>query len=373
MDQSVDRGDNDAIISSAVGSVHDNPVRHVIEALPAALVLVGPAGSIELVNWPAERLFAYGHDEMVNLPLEALIPGGLRNDVAKAGSTRQMDADRPLNGRRKDGSEFPLEIGLNPLFLHGRSLVLAGIIDLTARKLAEAENQRQRIELERSTADFDEFTHAVSHDLKAPLLALGHLAEWIAEDVEATASADTLENLKILKGRVRRLQSLFNGLLMYSRVGHGQKPTEDVDMDDLVADISAALAPPPGFSVVREGVLGHLRTPRMPIRQVLENLIGNAIKHHDRPEGRIEIGMRLADGTAELRVKDDGPGIEPRTHARIFVIFQTLIRRDEVEPRGTGLAIVKKHVEAHGGRIRVESAPPARGTSFVFTWHESAV
>ena len=103
---------------------------------------------------------------------------------------------------------------------------------------------------------------------------------------------------------------------------------------------------------------------------MLQNLIANGIKHHDRDEGRVTIAMKLVNGVAEFRVSDDGPGIEPRFHERIFVIFQTLSSRDELELSGIGLAIVKKRVEAHGGRIWVESAPPRAGTTIVFTWKE---
>ena len=114
-----------------------------------------------------------------------------------------------------------------------------------------------------------------------------------------------------------------------------------------------------------------IRTHRVPLRAVLENLIANGVKHHDRAEGRISVSMRLEDGVAEFRVNDDGPGIAPRFHERIFVIFQTLASRDDVESSGIGLAIVKKRVENHGGRIWVESTPPARGTTFAFTWKEA--
>ena len=137
-------------------------------------------------------------------------------------------------------------------------------------------------------------------------------------------------------------------------------------------DIVATLAPPPGFVVTYDGNLSVLRTHRTPIQVVLENLIGNALKHHDRNEGRITVSARLDDGMAEFRVSDDGPGIPPQFHDRIFVIFQTLAGRDEVESSGIGLAIVKKMVEGHGGRVWVESAPPARGATFAFTWEESA-
>jgi signal transduction histidine kinase len=104
---------------------------------------------------------------------------------------------------------------------------------------------------------------------------------------------------------------------------------------------------------------------------VLENLIGNALKHHDRAEGRVTVAMRIVDGMAEFRVGDDGPGISPWFHDRIFMIFETLASREDVESSGIGLAIVKKKVEGHGGHIRVESTPPARGTTFVFTWKDA--
>ena len=230
---------------------------------------------------------------------------------------------------------------------------------------------RQR-ELERSNADLEEFAYAASHDLKAPLRAIGHLAQWIGEDLGTNANPDTIENLKLLQGRVLRLQLLLDGLLAYSRVGrHTSTAVEEVNIADLVRDIVALLAPPGGFVVTCEGEMVAIRTHRMPIEVVLTNLIGNGLKHHDRAEGRITVAMRKVDGVAEFRVSDDGPGIAPRFHDRIFVIFQTLASRDDVESSGIGLAIVKKKVQAHGGRIWVESAPPARGTTFVFTWNEA--
>ena len=378
MDQAAEFVETRAIRASDTGVVIDDQVRQMVEASPTALLLVSPSGAIAMVNQRAASMFGYTHEEMVQLAVEQLLPAqfrflhvGLRNDFLRETSSRQMGAGRELFGLRKDGSEFPLEIGLHPLLFDGAFFVLAGIIDITARKQADAEKERQRLELERSNADLEEFAHVASHDLKAPLRALGHLAAWITEDVEATASPETLENLKLLKNRVARMQMLLDGLLAYARVGHAKRPAEDVDMDELVADIAALLGPPPGFSVVCNDTLGHLHTHRVPIRTVLENLITNAIKHHDRAQGRIEISMRLTDSEAEISVADDGPGIDPRFHQHIFVIFQTLASRDDVEASGIGLAIVRKKVEGHGGTIRVESAPPARGTRFIFTWRET--
>jgi signal transduction histidine kinase len=188
--------------------------------------------------------------------------------------------------------------------------------------------------------------------------------------VAATASAETLENLNLLKGRVLRLQMLLDGLLTYARVGRGKLSPEDVDAAELMEDIVSLLAPPAGFSVVFEGPERRLHTHRTPLRAVLENLISNALKHHDRSEGTIRVGLRRVKKMVEFTVSDDGPGIAPRFHDRIFQIFQTLASRDAKEASGIGLAIVKKQVVGHGGTVRIESDPPARGTVFVFTWRE---
>ena len=126
------------------------------------------------------------------------------------------------------------------------------------------------------------------------------------------------------------------------------------------------------FVVRCDGNMPVLRTHRESIRMALEHLIGNALRHHDRAEGCITISARLNAGLADFRVSDDGPGISPQFHNRIFMIFQTLHSRDDVESSGIGLAIVKKKVEGHGGQIWVKSTPPARGTTFTFTWREPA-
>jgi PAS domain S-box-containing protein len=352
----------------------------VVEALPTALVLTAETGRIVLVNRQAERMFGYNRAELQGKPLELLMPerfhdrpDDLRQYFPTNPSSHLLDEDRQLFGLRKDGTEFPLELGLNSIELDNEPMMLAGIIDITARHELEREREHQRLELVRSNADLEEFAYIASHDLKAPLRGISHLVQWISEDNAVTASSETLENLKMLRARVTRLQMLMDGLLAYSRVGRWHAAVEVVDIAMLVDDIVAMLAPAPGFVVACSGEMPAIRTHRAPIRVVLENLIGNALKHHDRTEGHVIVAMhRLDDGMVEFRVSDDGPGISPWFHDRIFMIFETLASREDVESSGIGLAIVKKKVEGHGGHIRVESAPPVRGTTFVFTWKEAA-
>jgi PAS domain S-box-containing protein len=351
----------------------------VVEASPTPLILTSHDGLIEMVSRQAEHLFGYHREELHGEKLELLFPerlrgqlADLRHDFPSEIATPMMDESPNLFGLRKNGTEFPMEIGLGTIEFEGETMLLAGIIDVTSRHKIELEKEQYRRDLERSNADLEEFAYAASHDLKAPLRAISHLVQWIGEDLATTAGPETLENLRLLQGRTARLQMLLDGLLAYSRVGRAEAVAEQVDLGDVVQEIVVMLALPPGFVVTCQGTMPVIHTDRTSIRVVLENLIGNAWKHHDRSEGKITVSARHEQGMTEFRVTDDGPGIEPRFHERIFVIFQTLASRDNVEASGIGLAIVRKKVLAHGGRVWVESAPPVRGTTFAFTWRDAA-
>ena len=143
---------------------------------------------------------------------------------------------------------------------------------------------------------------------------------------------------------------------------------EDLDVAAVVRDVVNILEPRPNFVIACEGEMFAIRTYRAPFELVMKNLIGNALQHHDRAEGRVSVSMRLIGDMAEIRVSDDGPGIDEQFHEKIFVVFATINSRDDSESSGIGLAMVKKAVMNNGGRIWVESAPPVRGTTFVFTW-----
>lgn len=227
-------------------------------------------------------------------------------------------------------------------------------------------------ELERSNRDLDGFAYVASHDLRAPLRGIRNLVEWVDADVHATASPETLENLRLLHNRVDRLDMLLDSLLQYSRVGRGGDLPETIDTGKLVEAIVDYLAPPAAIQVTCEGSMPMVHARKAPLEQALRNLIANAVKHHDRADGRITVAARDLGNLVEFRVTDDGPGISPQFHERIFQMFQTLRPRDHVEGSGMGLAIVKKAVEANGGTVGVESAPPTRGCTFVFTWAKRA-
>ena len=235
---------------------------------------------------------------------------------------------------------------------------------------AMAALQAREAELEASNAELDQFAYVASHDLKAPLRAIGNLAGWVAEDLKGKIAGETVDNLDLMQRRVARLDLLLEGLLEYSRVGRGQEGIESVDLGRLVADIADYLAPRQGFKVVYAGDVVALSTHRAPLELVLRNLISNALKHHDGDSGSVVVSCREDGDRLSVRIEDDGPGIAPQYHERIFMMFQTLKSRDQVEGSGMGLAIVKKAVTQHGGNIAVESDGTRRGTAFVFTWRK---
>ena len=243
---------------------------------------------------------------------------------------------------------------------------------LTALALRGAAREMAHLnaELTRRNQDLDAFAYVASHDLKAPLRGISQLADWIEEDLEGALSEESREYLAKMRGRVKRMQGLIEGILEYSRAGRVALPRETFAVADLLSDVVDLLAPPPGVSLTIAPDLPVLTTERLPLQQVFLNLLSNAIKHNSRPDGHIWVTVRPDGRFVEFAVRDDGPGIDPQYHERIFGIFQTLKSRDDFESTGVGLALIKKIVERQGGRVRVESQP-GKGATFLFTWPHS--
>ncbi len=247
-----------------------------------------------------------------------------------------------------------------------RKQVEEALRDLTAS--LERRVTERTAELERSNRELDEFAYVASHDLKAPLRAIVNLAGWIAEDAGERLPTHSREHLEKLRGRALRMERLLDDLLTYSRIGRRDGVVEGVKIDALIQDMIYLLAPPAGFDVVMHGEMPVLLTVRTPLELVFRNLIGNAIKHHHQPaQGIIQISAQDLGDFVEFVISDNGPGIDPQYHERIFGMFQTLRPRDELEGSGMGLAIVKRAVEYRSGTITVESVEGI-GTTFRFTW-----
>ena len=238
--------------------------------------------------------------------------------------------------------------------------------DITDKLEAERQQAKSLHELKMVNKELDQFAYVVSHDLKAPLRAINSLAGWIAEDVKEVANAEVNENLKLLENRTHRMNNLIDGILAYSRAGKRKGPRALVDVGQLVGEVLDNIGVPNHIEVAVRGELPRLMADKTVLTQVLMNLVSNAVKYHDKPQGHVWIEAKAVGDAFEFVVGDDGPGIEPAYHDRIFEVFQTLEARDVKESTGIGLSIVKKLVEEHQGSIRVESAL-GQGSAFIFT------
>lgn len=231
----------------------------------------------------------------------------------------------------------------------------------------ERQISQRTAELTRRIRELDNLSHVAAHDLKAPLRAIHNLASWIAADAAAVLPPASQTHLAKLQGRVQRMDKLLDDLRLYLRADRYERQVEPVDLNRLVAEIAGLVLPEQGFAIQTPTPLPTLTTVRVPLETVLRNLINNAVKHHHREQGQIRIMAHDQGAMIELVVADDGPGIHPQFHRRIFDLFQTLKPRDQVEGSGMGLAIVKKIIESHEGQITVESTP-GKGAAFHFTW-----
>lgn len=272
---------------------------------------------------------------------------------------------------RKDGTPVSIEYTSKPIMEADGEITGAVVVfrDISERKEAESKLQEYTDALKRSNKELDEFAYVASHDLQAPLRGIDNVCMWLEEDLADSLDDTSRENLGHMRARVVRMEKLLNDLLEYSRIGRklDSSDNEIISGKGLMENIVGLINLPEGFSIKANDALNEMQIYRMPIQQILFNLINNAIKHHDKDKGVINVSVEQFGEIYEFCVKDDGPGIDPLYHEKVFKIFQTLKPRDEVEGSGIGLAVVKKMIEAAGGVISLESEA-GQGCVFRFTF-----
>lgn len=232
--------------------------------------------------------------------------------------------------------------------------------------MAEVLSENIRL-LQRKNEELDQFAHIVSHDLKAPLRGIDNVVTWIEEDHSTELPPKIREYIQLIKGRLLRAENMIRGILLYARIGKQNLEREYINMNALMLDIMENLPLRPGLRVEIPQNLPEIYSERIPLQQVLSNLISNAIKYHDKPEGYVKLYVKSYRDHYEILVEDNGPGISKVYHDKIFAIFQTLQERDSFESTGIGLAIVKKILDDRKQKISVTS-DPGKGTTFSFTW-----
>ncbi|MCK5509600.1 MAG: PAS domain S-box protein, partial [Desulfobacterales bacterium] len=232
----------------------------------------------------------------------------------------------------------------------------------------EAGEELRKANMEYSAAnkELKEFAYIVSHDLKAPLRAISQLTHWISEDYSEAFDDNGKMQMDLIIKRVKRMDSLIDGILRYSRVGRIREKEEHLDLNLLVNEVVDNIVPPDNVQIIFENKLPVVFRDSIRMEQVFQNLIGNAIKFMDKGDGIIKVGCADEGASWKFSVSDNGPGINKKYHDKIFRIFQTLTPRDAHESTGIGLTLVKKIIKLYGGSVWVESET-GRGTTFFFT------
>jgi len=350
--------------------------RGLLEAAPDGMVVVNQHGEIVLLNAQSENQFGYRRDELIGQKVTNIIPDGFAERLIADGTrtaaealAQQIGSGIELTGLRKDGSEFPIEIMLSPLESAGEVLVTAAIRNITVRKEAEANLVQKIEELNRSNEELEQFAYVASHDLQEPLRMVASYTQLLSRRYKGKLDSDADEFIAFAVDGANRMQRLIQDLLTYSRVGKRGLELLDISsgqaLQRALLNLSGAIKQ--SGALITSGPLPEVKADQVQLTQLLQNLVGNAIKYHSSGIPHIHVSaVRNGLPLWTFSVQDDGLGIEPQFFERIFGMFQRLHKRDEFEGTGMGLAICKKIVERHGGSISVESKPGV-GSTFHFT------
>ena len=348
--------------------------RLVADAATNGLLMSDLSGKIVLANEMACSMFGYQREELIGQPVELLIPERYRpkhhvyrDSYASSPESRDMGTGRDLFARRKDGSEFPVQIGLTPLHSHDRRFIVSTVNDITARKSVEAEIRAKNQELSRLNEELLSFAYSVSHDLKAPLLSIRGLADIAKEDLASANPDEARASLTLINDEAKGLAELIERVLDLAKSDHTEDSRTEVDLGDAVAQVLVMLEPLARQQGVRlaskvdSGMVVVTQPDRL--QQVLENLVANGIKYSDssKDERFVEISAEREESGVEVLVQDNGIGIPADCHDRVFGMFRRF-HGQRADGSGLGLALVKKHVERLCGEIDFESSPS--GTCF---------
>jgi PAS domain S-box-containing protein len=354
--------------------------RGLLEAAPDAMVVVNQAGEIVLLNIQAEKQFGYRRNELLGQKVKNIIPEGFAERLVADGLRSKADAMAQqigtgieLHGRRKDGSEFPIELMLSPLASDNGILVTSAIRDITKRKKAEVHLMQKMDELNRSNEELGQFAYIASHDLQEPLRMVASYTQLLARRYKGKLDSDADEFIAFAVDGASRMQRLIQDLLLYSRVqtkGMELRETSSEEAFERALQNLRGSIQESGAVVTHEA-LPNVQADEMQLAQLFQNLVGNAIKYQGSGIPKIHVSAKMNGGNKWMfSVKDNGIGIDAQYFDKIFGMFQRLHKREEFAGTGIGLAICKKIVERHGGNIAVESQP-GHGSTFSFALEDS--
>ncbi|MEZ4219837.1 MAG: ATP-binding protein [Polyangiaceae bacterium] len=349
--------------------------RLAIEGALYGLLAIEESGRIRFANATAARMFGYGRDELIGTTVEKLVPDQWRNGHAKlrakyGGSpiVREMGHGRYLYAQRKDGSVFPVEVGLNPIRAERELVTLCTVVDITYRRQTEESLAAQQRELARSNEELEQFAYVASHDLQEPLRMVSSFTRLLADHLGDGLDPTGQEFLTYVQDGSARMRTLIQDLLAYSRVRSGKQELSPVKLAECLdaAQENLTLAIRESGAVIEANLSTTALGDESQLTAVFQNLVSNAIKFRSSSAPRVRIADRRDGDVICVDVADDGIGIAPEHQSRIFQLFERLHTREEYPGTGIGLALCQRIVERHGGTLRVHS-DGAAGSTFSFT------
>ena len=338
----------------------------LLTALPVGVVVTDTAGRIVMTNPALDRLFGYAADELTGQAVERLIPAhlahrhpALREAFVRASQGQAIGTRRDLTARHRQGHEFPVEVMLTPVSAAEGSLVLATVIDLSARKSDETA-------LLQANAQLDEFTYIAAHDLRAPLRGIADLLAWIRDALgEAALGPKIAPNFDRAQLRVDRAVRMIDDLLAYATTWWQDEHIELVDPAALIEETLALLTIPENFTVEVDVAAAPFAAARVPLAFSLRNVLSNALQHHGGSRGQVRVRVREEGRYNMFTVEDDGAGIPAGAEEIIF----NFPRSDMPSAgRGLGLAVTRRKVVSNGGTIELDRAGTLGGTCFRILW-----
>lgn len=357
----------------------------LVQQSPDAVISLDKFGKFLSFNPAAERVSGFMAQEVIGKHFTRV---GILTKESIVKSLKEFSlvltgAERPpfdLIITRKDKSHVHMEANGRLIKQKGhQKWIQVTLRDITERRQTEQELEKLNkdleaavFELRRANKELREFAYITAHDLKTPLRGIGTLANWISKDYAEMFDEPGKEHLRMLEAKAKQMSALIDDILQYSRLGHNNTEKQQLDLNKVVSEVIAGINPPENFKITIENKLPVLRCEKTQIIQVFQNLLGNAVKYIDKPNGRIKIGCIEQDGFWKFSVSDNGPGIDRKYHKKIFKLFQTLSTKNGADSTGIGLSIVKKIVELNAGIVWVESNP-GKGSTFFFTLPKSEI
>ena len=345
-------------------TVSQDFLNDIFNSMTEMVLVLDSKKDIKWANQSTFNRLGYLKDEFIGKNFNDLISDIKIDELQSKPSSTFSDLHINIQHiHTKRGRIIPVKISISTMSNSHGTVIIAN--DITERIEAQKLQENLLTNLQDKNEELREFAYMLSHDIKSPLRGIATLSEWVYKDNKEKLSEDSVSNLEMINARVKRLYGFIEGIFKYTKTGKVHVRKEQVSIHELVEELIEILEIPENIKVEIDQQLPTIKIGRVHGIQVFQNLISNAVKYNNKPQGLVNIGCNKRDDYWEFYVKDNGIGIEMRHNDKIFEIFQTLSTKDEFESTGIGLSIVKKIITVYKGDIWLESEK-GEGSTFYF-------